>query len=225
MRYILKQPYIKTILLLLSIVFLFREVVSYLNIIPLKYLSTPLITTLILLVAILSQLGHSLNRYKFIVMMGLITALIADTLLMIVEVNLLQYGIVFFMITHILYLIAFSHNIKIKPWNIMVMIIQITAIVLFFFVVKGKTKGLDIPVLMYMILISTMGFFALTHINRGKSSHVIFLVTGALLFMVSDIILAVNAFLYTIPHSTVLTWATYAPAQLLIAFSCFDVDE
>jgi hypothetical protein len=47
-------------------------------------------------------------------------------------------------------------------------------------------------------------------------------VLGATVFVISDIVLAVSAFLSPIPHSTVFTWALYAPARLMIALSCRD---
>jgi uncharacterized membrane protein YhhN len=44
---------------------------------------------------------------------------------------------------------------------------------------------------------------------------------GATLFVVSDAVLGINTFVRRIPHSTVLTWSLYAPAQFCIAVSCF----
>jgi uncharacterized membrane protein YhhN len=49
----------------------------------------------------------------------------------------------------------------------------------------------------------------------------VLLPAGAVLFVISDVVLAINTFVKKIPHSTVLTWSLYAPAQLFFALSCF----
>jgi uncharacterized membrane protein YhhN len=95
-------------------------------------------------------------------------------------------------------------------------------IAVFFYNVKGRTNGLDMPVLVYMLLISTMVFFAINRPAEAPRRQRLLLLFGAVLFLASDTILAVNAFLSPIPHSTVFTWLTYAPAQCMIALSCFE---
>jgi len=66
-----------------------------------------------------------------------------------------------------------------------------------------------------------MAFFAWGRLGASISRHTFFIALGATLFVVSDLLLAINAFIRPIPHSTVFTWSLYAPAQFLIALSCF----
>jgi uncharacterized membrane protein YhhN len=225
MKKLLSVKHFKTLFIFFITVFILREIFTFQGIIGLKYIFTPLITSSIIGFAVLSIVHSKAKHYNIFILIGLISALIADTLLMIVEVNLLKYGIIFFLLTHIFYVIAFAKDFRFKKWNAIPLIFFSGIIITAFSLIQGKTGGLDIPVLLYMIILFSMAFFAIAETNNGFSRETVFMLCGAILFVISDLILAVNAFLYKIPHSSVLTWATYAPAQLLITLSCFKEDK
>ncbi len=208
-----------------ALVFLGREVLTFMNILPAKYILTPAITGVAAGVAILSLAREEPARYRGLVIAGLIAALVGDTLLMIVEVDLLSYGIVFFLMTHFLYIFAFIEGFSFRKWHLLPLALLIIFIVSFFTGVRGKTGGLDAAVLVYMCIISLMFFLALARYGRLRDRRSFVLLAGAALFLASDTILAVNSFLVKIPMSTIFTWAAYGPAQLLVALSCFEMSD
>ncbi len=214
---------LKVLLYLWGLVFITREIVTYFDILPGKYILTPAITAAAAGIAILSLAKEVPDRYRAMIIAGLLTALVGDTLLMIVEVDLLQYGIVFFLLTHFLYIFAFAEGYSFKKWHGIPLVLLLLVVAIFYSRVHGKTGGLDVSVLAYMTIISTMFFFALTRYDRIHDRRAVILLLGASLFLTSDLILAINAFLIKIPKSTIFTWATYGPAQLFIALSCFEI--
>jgi len=205
----------------LVVVFALREAFTYRDNIKIKYLLTPLITLIVIGFAVLSISNRGFSFYRGMVLLSLVFALVADTMLMIVETNLLKYGIIYFLLGHVLYIGAFSEGYSYNPWNILVLALMLAYVGIFYYFVRGKTGGMDVPVLAYMLVITAMMFFAFSGFNRFWGAREVMIAVGAVLFMLSDSILAVNAFVFKIPHSTVYTWALYAPAQFLFAVSCF----
>ena len=213
------------LLYILSSVFFFlffiREYVAYKRILSLKYFFTPFLTSMLVAMMMLSVTSYGTDRYRLMILLSLLTALAADTLLMIEEISLLKNGMIFFILSHILYIGAFTADVTFKSWNIIFIII--IAVLSFLYIrVLIKTAGkMLIPVLIYILILDLMAYFAIIRLNNGITESGILLAAGSLLFMVSDLILSINAFVKTIPNSTVFTWLLYAPAQYLIVLSTF----
>jgi uncharacterized membrane protein YhhN len=202
-------------------VFLVREFVAYKKILVLKYFFTPLLTFMLVLMMIYSISINGSDKYRVFILLSLLSALVADTLLMIEEVDLLKNGMIYFIIGHVFYVFAFSGDITFKPWNIF--LIAVLAVLSFLYIrVLMKTAGsMIIPVISYVLILDLMVYFALTKLNNGLSASGIIVASGALLFMISDFILSINAFVKPVPNSTVYTWLLYAPAQFLFVLSTF----
>jgi uncharacterized membrane protein YhhN len=205
----------------LVLIFAIREVFVYKGVVRIKYIATPLVTALIIGFAILSISVYGINKYRVLILTALILSLIADTLLMINEVNLLEYGILYFLSAHIVYIIAFMADYSFKAWNIIVAALLAVCIVLLFMKLRGKTSGLDIPVLIYSVVVSTMLFFAASTLGRELGIKSLFMCVGATFFFISDFLVAYFSFIKPNKHESVISWAFYAPGQLLIALSCF----
>ncbi len=217
---ILSIDYLLLSLVSFSILLLLREFFAYKRVLALKYLLTPLVTISILLVIPVSINNSGVNSYRILIFTALLMSLVADTLLMIEEVNLLKPGILFFMLAHIFYTAAFSGGFSFQGWNFLIIILLILFLKKISRVFLGKAGDMRIPVMAYMLVISVMVFFAVSTFNKGYTARSFLLTAGALLFVASDMVLAFNQFVKEIPHSTVKTWALYAPAQMLIALSC-----
>ena len=87
---------------------------------------------------------------------------------------------------------------------------------LLFYMLKDGLGDLLIPVIVYMIVILSM---STTAYLRHKQDNVIsynWVFSGALLFMLSDSILALDKFYQPLPMSSVLIMLTYALAQYCI---------
>ncbi len=75
---------------------------------------------------------------------------------------------------------------------------------------------MKIPVTVYGLVISTMLLFAL-HVASIKNREAAkWLLTGAILFVISDSVLAINKFYYPFEYSGVLIMLTYGMAQWFI---------
>ncbi|HOK93411.1 MAG TPA: lysoplasmalogenase [Spirochaetota bacterium] len=200
-------------------IFLLREFVAYKRILFLKYLLTPLITAAILIFPVLSLAYNGFFLYAFLIFLSLLFALIADVLLMLEEYNYLKSGMIFFMLGHIFYVLAFSISASFMWWNLI--LLGFIAVVNYFYLklMKNHAGKMFIPVLIYVLIIDTMGYFAITGLNNGFGLYEISVAAGAVLFWISDFILSINAFVRPINKSTVWTWLFYAPAQMLFAIS------
>ncbi|HPJ35372.1 MAG TPA: lysoplasmalogenase [Spirochaetota bacterium] len=201
------------------IVFMVREYVAWKGILLLKYFFTPMITALAVFIVLSSLIVYGADRYSLFVFASLIAALIADTLLMIEEISLLKNGMVFFILGHLFYAAAFCYDITFSAWNSVLLIILLVVNFIHLRLMKKHAGRMFIPVVFYVIIIDIMGYLAIIKLNSGAGSFGITVALAAVLFWTSDFILSVNAFVKTIPHSTVYTWLFYAPAQLLFAWS------
>ncbi|GAB3641152.1 hypothetical protein GCM10027423_17880 [Spirosoma arcticum] len=157
---------------------------------------------------------------------GLIFALLGDIFLMIQEVDLFGLGLGSFLLMQLCYCVVFGLRGAIRPVSLITIgstalpfAVYAGGFLLFLrpaFATKPALSGLWIPVVIYVVCISTMGLMAA--LRRGSSGYWPVL-TGALLFMLSDSAIAVNSFLTPFAGSTPLIMGTYAAAQyLLVAY-------
>ncbi len=93
------------------------------------------------------------------------------------------------------------------------MVVGLSVVTLGFFVwiKQGLPKGLSVPVAAYMVILTLMGIAALT--TTGSP----LIPLGALLFIASDMLLAVDKFKTPIPLGGQMNWALYSSGQLLLA--------
>ncbi|HNX24716.1 MAG TPA: lysoplasmalogenase [Spirochaetota bacterium] len=214
-----------TLLYILSSVFVLfffiREYAAYKRYLNLKYFFTPSLTLILVAMMIFSIASNGADRYRMMIVLSLLSALVADTLLMIEEVSFLKNGMIFFILGHVFYIGAFSIDASLQPWNIFVIAVIIFLSFLYIKVLIRTAGKMIIPVVLYVFILDVMVYFAVTALNKGLTTSGLLVAAGAVLFMISDFILSVNAFVKTIKNSTVFTWLLYAPAQLLFVLSAF----
>jgi len=218
---LLQLKYFAPLCILFFFIFIFREIVSFKRILPVKYFLTPLVTLSIMLFVLLSINIFGLSQYSLLILLGLVISLVADTLLMIEEISFFKNGLVFFLMTHVLYMGAFSLNFRFQSWHAAVGGVLLTLMIVIYRKIYLVKRKHDFWVLLYMIVLSAMCFLAFSFLGSGSPLRAVLLPVGATLFVISDAVLAINTFVKKIPHSTVLTWSFYAPAKFLIALSCF----
>lgn len=140
------------------------------------------------------------------------------------------FGLVAFLLSHIVYIILFSkqentrnNDNKVTFW------LGIIAILAYFFIMIDtlfpKLGDLKIPVIVYAVVITTMLFFAFKgHLKWGTpANNYIFI--GAIVFVSSDSILAFNKFYAPITHSSFYIMLTYCLAQYLIVLGVLKLNE
>jgi uncharacterized membrane protein YhhN len=127
-------------------------------------------------------------------------------------------GLAAFLIAHIFYIIFFFNiNRKEKSKLNWLLIIAVAAYYFALLTILFPTLGdMKIPVTVYGLVISTMLLFAL-HVASIKNREAAkWLLTGAILFVISDSVLAINKFYHPFEYSGALIMLTYGLAQWFI---------
>ncbi len=151
-------------------------------------------------------------------MLALALSLLGDILLMFVHVapNCFMFGLLAFLLAHVMYILVFlkQRNPLKKPMPFLV-ILLVYAIGLFLLLRSGLGDML-IPVFVYMLVI--LGMATISFLREGKTSKTSynFVFFGAILFMISDSLLAINKFYETFLFANVLIMLSYALAQYFI---------
>ncbi len=206
---------------LFFVVLVLREYFAFKTRLAFKYFFTPAVTFCIILFVLLSIHVFGLTQYGLLILLGLSVSLVADTLLMIEEISLFKNGLVFFLLTHCFYIAAFSLNYRFEYWHLFAGAVLFISMAVIYNKIYKAGKSHNYWVLLYMVILSSMSFLAFSYLGSGSAQRAVLLPVGAALFVISDSILGINTFVKRIPHSTVFTWSFYAPAQFLIALSCF----
>ncbi|MEW6526053.1 MAG: lysoplasmalogenase [Spirochaetota bacterium] len=203
------------------IIFILREIVAFKKILKLKYIFTPLITYIVIIIALYLSYVRGFTVYNIFIIAGLVFALIADTFLMIEEISFFIHGLFFFLLTHLCYVYALSINYHFGTIDIIIIMIILLIFFLYYLVIHKAKGKLYIPVILYMLVLSLVLLLAIGTFMKNVYPRGAIVTIAAILFAISDGVLAFNQFVHKVPHSTVVTWSLYAPAQLLFAVSCY----
>jgi uncharacterized membrane protein YhhN len=130
-------------------------------------------------------------------------------------------GLIAFLLSHITYILLFNKQIKPKNTkNKAVFWMGVTAIIMYLIVMIAmllpSLGDLTIPVFVYALVISTMLLFAFKGFLIWKTPANWYILTGAVIFVSSDSILAFNKFYKPLVLSSFLIMLTYLVAQYLI---------
>lgn len=125
-------------------------------------------------------------------------------------------GLGAFLIAHVCYMVAFFQHHVYQPGRLPVAIALILFAVVMAAVLWPRLGKLRLPVLVYIAVIMGMGIAASFNAAAG-----VWLIVGAVLFMLSDSLIAVNKFLREVPMAHLLIMITYYSGQWLILMSYF----
>ena len=148
---------------------------------------------------------------------------IGDVLLLFSDKHPLFFisGLVAFLIAHLVYIFLFQNQNKINRTKIYLRFSPIVIIYLLgiLSVLWSSLNEMKIPVTIYAFVISTMLLMSIkSYFEWKKPAHLLVLI-GAVLFVISDSILAVNKFYAPVPMSSFLIMSTYLAAQFFIVKS------
>ncbi len=176
----------------------------------------PLATALIIAVAAAATAPVP-AAYKWFILAGLVFSLLGDIALMFPD-KWFQAGLVAFLAAQVLYILAFKPQPG-HPVSPLTFLPFVLYGLLMFFLLAPHLGPLKVPVFVYVAAITLMaGFAAARYVDRGGTKPLLAF-AGAMLFLVSDSVLAYDRFARKIPGARVLVLGTYFPAQLLIALS------
>ena len=180
------------------------------------YIFKPLTTATIIIIALIA-LRPPTFQYKWMVLFGLGFSLVGDILLMMPQ-DWFLFGLIAFLVAQIFYTIAFS---SVKGFYTSV-IGAIPFVVIGFimgFILWPNLGEMRVPTMVYMVVILVMGWQALGQWRQTGERRALLAFVGALLFILSDSLLAIDRFATPMVLSRLLVLGTYYPAQWLISLS------
>ncbi len=179
------------------------------------YLFKPLTTGLIFLLAVILAQGH-FSPYVTAILLGLLFSLAGDVFLMLPGDKFLQ-GLLSFLLAHLFYIFAFSRGHAFGAnWALLIFLAY--GILIFAFLYPGLGK-MKIPVAVYVLVILTMVWQAWVRFDGLQTAQAANALAGALLFVASDSLLAIDRFRKKLPLARLWILGTSFSAQWLIAIS------
>ncbi|MCH7764543.1 MAG: lysoplasmalogenase [Candidatus Marinimicrobia bacterium] len=180
-----------------------------------KFAKTLPVLMLILLVG--GSYLYNPNTYSLTILIGLIFCLGGDILLLFPDY--FKTGLFSFLTGHFWYIGAFTIGTLVFSWPT-TLFIALTAVLMITQLWESSEK-LRIPVLIYILVISTMVVTAWSHFYSVLTPLSQVAALGATLFMISDSILAWNRFKTPFKSAEGIILLTYYTGQYLIAHSAF----
>ncbi len=185
------------------------------------YLFKPLSTALVILVAALSFFTPTVRpMFTWGLLLGLVLSLGGDVALMFESNRAFLIGLVLFLLAHVAYAVVLTVYNGLYPQDLITgAVLALVGAALFFYLRPGLGP-MQAPVILYIVVILIM-------VNRALSTFfgVVFTPTqawllglGAVLFMLSDVMLAVDRFRLPFRWSRLSLYLYYG-GQLLIALS------
>ena len=189
----------------------------------LEYIFKPLLVPALLLYLYLNT-RDDVSAFVRLVMGGLILSWVGDVVLMFSDRGELFFaaGLGAFLVAHLLYIAAYVRSVsrtagvaflRRRPLWLLPFGLLFVGIYGLLYPALGAMR---VPVLAYTATIVLMAVLALNRWGRVPEASFRLILWGALLFILSDAILAIDKFLVTVPHAGVAVMSTYVAAQYLI---------
>jgi uncharacterized membrane protein YhhN len=165
------------------------------------------------------------DRFTLLIQAGLFFSLVGDVALMVQHLDDFNFliGLAAFLLAQLCYAIAFLHNVfdtgSLRPPWLPLFITSLLVAYGYFFsgrLLAVVEETIRIPIGVYTIAITLMGIAASFRFARTYLRSFLLVLGGALFFILSDSLLAVNRFIWPFQASSWAIILTYAIAQLLI---------
>jgi len=208
-------PSIVAVTALIDIVAVYRETRTV------AYVFKPLSTVLIITLALLAQQAD--RTYQTLIVVGLLFSLAGDVFLMLPERPRSYFvpGLVAFLFAQLVYIGAFSlgthwagiHLVILLPYALFGLVVGTY--------LWPRLGAMKAPVVLYMIVILGMGWRAGVRVHAADVpiTGAVFALVGAVVFILSDLSLAVNRFARPFKAAEAVILSTYFTAQTFIALS------
>jgi uncharacterized membrane protein YhhN len=182
----------------------------------LHYVLKPGTMAAVILIAVLRTPAFP-PRYRLFIIAGLVASVGGDVFMMLREKKFTE-GLTCFLVAHGLYIAAFLSTMRprIDPWTILPLFIYAIIMMQVLFPHLGKLKA---PVGLYIIIITTMAGLGLDRFIIMGGTPSLYAGLAAVLFVVSDSVLAVDLFVRKIKGAQWVILTTYFAAQWLFAMS------
>ena len=184
-----------------------------------EWVFKPLIVIWLLSYFIL-QTRHEKSDLKKWIIIALLFSWLGDVLLMLQGDNSIFFllGLSAFLLAHIFY-ILFFHFVRIREnvksrWYLLLLVVIYYALLIS--ILSPWLGEMKLPVRIYGIVISFMFMLAMHMLFIKNNRAGLLMMAGALLFVISDSVLAINKFYHPFEMADVVVMTTYGFAQLLI---------
>jgi uncharacterized membrane protein YhhN len=180
-----------------------------------------LMPILMIFVYVNTKLSTSFSKLIFF---ALLFSLAGDVFLM-PYFDIFIFGLASFLIAHIFYIVAFLKGNKliegIKKNMLFVVILLLAYLSLIFILVSNMLESntdvtLIVAVVIYATVITVMVLSTMSMYGNDASLQSKLMMIGAIFFMFSDSVIAINKFIFEITYSGLLIMLTYTLAQWLI---------
>ncbi len=211
----------KNLLLIFAFALLIECLAIVFNLTAVQYVSKP--SLMLILGCYFAANSRRLGRQKSLIIAALVFSWIGDVVLLAEKkfAWLFVIGLASFLIAHIFYVVYFWQIRKINSVGVKIKLFPVIAVLAysltFYFFLLPNVGTLKIPILFYTVIISLMLIASFQAFDLSTQSFGRICVAGALLFTLSDSILAYNRFVSPIPFGGAFVMLTYALGQLLIA--------
>lgn len=184
-----------------------------------RYVTKPLLMPILVVYFLVNTNPFASSLKKWIIL-ALVFSWAGDVLLMFesIDPNFFMAGLVAFLIAHVFYILFFENIIRIESlrknywWFIPVLIYYVSLI----YILSPKLGDMKLPVRIYGIVISYMLIQALQTARIRNRNAAGLMIAGAVLFITSDSLLAINKFYNSFEFAGIAIMFTYGIAQLLI---------
>ena len=176
----------------------------------------PLAMAAIIILALVRPAAMS-ESYRIFIVGGLIVSLVGDVFMMLRKKRFTA-GLIAFLLAQFLYSAAFLQTMaaRIEVMTVLPLLIYAIFMMRTLFPHLGPLKA---PVVFYIMIITVMAGLAIQRYIDIGGTPAFFALIGAILFVVSDTILALNRFVKKIPIAQLFILGTYFTAQIFFALS------
>lgn len=161
------------------------------------------------------------DRIRLLMAGGLLSSWAGDVILEFTKRNdnMFVFGLAGFLLAHIMYFTVFigtpgKNAVFNKRIYLLIPVILYGTILISY--LYNDLNNMRIPVILYAFVILIMLAGAINRIEKVNSVSFYLVLTGAILFVISDSAIAVNKFSHTFEYSSIVIMSTYVIAQFLI---------
>lgn len=122
-------------------------------------------------------------------------------------------GLGLFLVAHIFFIITFSRDFKFQKCKMPVIVLFVVYSAMMAFILTPWLEEMAIPVYVYMTALTLVGVFAA--LRAAKNDFTLY---GAIAFIVSDSVLAVNKFMFSFVGVNYIVMVTYYLSLFLIVY-------
>jgi uncharacterized membrane protein YhhN len=184
-----------------------------------RYATKPLLMLLLVVYVLYTDVKIPRSR-RLLLLLALFFSSLGDDLLLYDGYFLAALGS--FLVAHIMYIIFFLKirysNPPVPLCKYPLILLTAAAVILFILFMAPYLGSLTIPVIIYAAVISIMLLSALHAFHFRRQRAGLYCVSGALLFVISDALIATGKFYHPFPGSSILVMLTYGVAQYALVY-------